>query len=155
VVSDRPPERSAQIALVHHAEAVGPEVDPARPLSAHGRAQAERLALRAREHGVKPVVIWHSGKLRARQTAEWFLRLCNPLAAFKMAAGLRPDDSPVHAADWLRAADEDVLIVSHWPVLPAIARLLAPSMPAFPMNGLVLMERVGDGTYAETWRASP
>ena len=82
------------IYLVHHAEAVGPEVEPQRPLSAAGRIHAEALAAAAAARGVKPEVIWHSGKLRARQTAEPFLRLCNPLAEFAAIRGLQPTIRP-------------------------------------------------------------
>jgi phosphohistidine phosphatase len=71
--------------LVHHAEAVGPEVDPQRPLSARGRDQAERLAEGLQARGVVPAAIWHSGKLRSKQTAEAFLRR-SPFADFRMVA---------------------------------------------------------------------
>lgn len=77
--------------LVHHADAVG-HLDPQRPLSAVGRAQADWVAAEAHRKGVKPAVIWHSGKLRARQTGEAFLLACNPFATFKMVRGLSPDD---------------------------------------------------------------
>jgi phosphohistidine phosphatase len=80
--------------LVHHADAVSPEVDPQRPLSERGRAHAERLAGEAAARGVKPAAVWHSGKLRARQTAEPFWRACNPLAEFAAIRGLQPDDPP-------------------------------------------------------------
>lgn len=66
--------------LAHHGEAVGPEVDPRRPLSERGRAAVERLAHSAALRGVKPGVVWHSGKLRAKQTAEAYWRACNALA---------------------------------------------------------------------------
>ena len=56
--------------LVHHGDAVGPEIDPQRPLSAVGRANVDRLATLAAARGARPSVVWHSGKLRARQTAE-------------------------------------------------------------------------------------
>ena len=59
--------------LVHHGDAVGPDVNPMRPLSDRGRLQVDMLAQNAAEHGAKPDVIWHSGKLRARQTAEAYL----------------------------------------------------------------------------------
>lgn len=66
--------------LVHHGDAVGPEVDPRRPLSAAGRAEVERIAAQAAGLGARPAVVWHSGKLRAKQTAEAFWRACNALA---------------------------------------------------------------------------
>ena len=87
-----------RVYLVHHADAVGPDVDPQRPLSALGRTQAAALADRVRGAGFAPASIWHSGKLRARQTAEYFLQTCNPFAEFRMVRGLRPDDPP----DWMR-----------------------------------------------------
>ena len=70
------------IYLLHHAEAVDASVDPQRPLSPGGRAHAARLAADAAARGVRPDVIWHSGKLRARQTAEAYWKHCNPLADF-------------------------------------------------------------------------
>ncbi len=56
--------------LVHHGEAVGPDIDPRQPLSPGGRADVDRGAALAAARGAKPLVVWHSGKLRARQTAE-------------------------------------------------------------------------------------
>ena len=89
-----------RLLLIHHADAVGPHVDPQRPLSTPGYEHALQLALTAKEHGAAPAVIWHSGKLRARQTGEAFLRNCAPFAQFKMVRGLSPDDSPgiIHTA---------------------------------------------------------
>ena len=83
--------RPPVVYLVHHADAVMPDVDSRRPLSNVGRFQADRLAERARASGCAPEAIFHSGKLRSRQTAEAFLRLCAPLATFKMIRGLAPD----------------------------------------------------------------
>jgi phosphohistidine phosphatase SixA len=59
---------------------------------------ADGIARRAKARGVTPVVIWHSGKLRARQTAEAYWRACNPLAEFSAIRGLQPTDPP----EWIR-----------------------------------------------------
>jgi phosphohistidine phosphatase len=59
-----------RVILVHHADAVGPEVDPQRPLSSLGQQQAQAVANQLKARGSAPSAIWHSGKLRARQTAE-------------------------------------------------------------------------------------
>ena len=53
--------------LVHYGDAVGPNVDPQR-LSSLGYQQVEMLSRQAAALPVSPMVIWHSGKLRARQT---------------------------------------------------------------------------------------
>jgi phosphohistidine phosphatase len=143
------------VVLVHHAHALGADVDPQRPLSSRGLAQAEWLATQAHARGLKPAVIWHSGKLRAKQTAEAFYRICAPFADFRMVRGLRPDDSPVWMRDELNAETRDVMVVSHMPLLPALATALVSSIRPVPQNGLVVIERDGNGEWAETWRAQP
>jgi phosphohistidine phosphatase len=120
-----------QVCLVHHADAVGPAEDPLRPLSELGHQQAERLAASARDRGVRPAAIWHSGKLRARQTAEAFLRACNPFAEFRMVRGLRPDDPPEWMRHELVAESRDVLLVGHMPSIAALARTLVRMRPRF------------------------
>ncbi|HTK30027.1 MAG TPA: histidine phosphatase family protein [Vicinamibacterales bacterium] len=144
-----------RLLLVHHGEAVGPEINPARPLSPAGRAQAERVAAAAARRGAKPVVVWHSGKLRARQTAEICWRACNALAEFSASRDLQPDDPPAWIADRLRGEPRDILIAGHFPHLP---RLLAhlrghDSSADFPPHGAVALETEDEGeTWREIWR---
>jgi phosphohistidine phosphatase len=139
--------------LVHHADAVDPSLDPQRPLTERGQGHAHRLATHAAERGVKPAVIWHSGKLRARQTAEHFWRACNPLAEFSAARNLQPGDPPQWAVDAVTGETRDVMLVGH---MPHIARLLAlltetaPTAP-FPLHGLVVLQEGATG-WTEVWR---
>lgn len=146
--------------LVHHGEAVGPDVDPMRPLSAQGRADAARLAESAARQGAKPDVIWHSGKLRARQTAEIFRRACNPLAAFSAARGLQSDDPPSWIRDQLAGDTRSILLVGHMPHLPRLLRTLCgedleSSAIGFPLHGCVALERHDDDRWTEIWRLEP
>ena len=142
--------------LVHHGDAVGPDVDPRRPLSADGKAEVERLAARAAALGAKPVVVWHSGKLRAKQTAEAFWRACNALAEFSATKDLQPDDPPQWMRDRLRMEARDILIAGHFPYLPRMLALLITGGEAgvtFPQHGVVALETRDDGeTWQEKWR---
>jgi phosphohistidine phosphatase len=143
--------------LVHHGDALGPDVDPRRPLSNIGRAAVDRLATLAAARGAKPAVVWHSGKLRARQTAEAFWRACNALAEFSVSRDLQPDDPPGWIRDRLRGEPRDVLIAGHYPHLPRLLALLlgAPEgrMADFPPHGVVTLETDDDGeTWQEVWR---
>jgi phosphohistidine phosphatase len=144
-----------QVFLVHHADAVGSEIDPQRPLSSAGLAHAERLAADAAARGLKPQIVWHSGKLRARQTAEAFWRRLNPLAVFAAQRGLQPSDPPQTIRDYLAAEDEDVLLVGHFPGLPRVLALLTQNSEdgavSFPQHGLVALERRGD-SWTEVFR---
>ncbi len=143
--------------LVHHAQAVGPHVDPQRPLSSEGLAHAERLAQAMKARGAAPAVIWHSGKLRARQTAEAVLRHAAPFAAFTMVRGLRPDDPVGIMATALRGETRDVAVVGHMPHLPSLHRTLLGigAAPMFPTNGVVELQTDDGGeSWRETWRWS-
>ena len=137
------------ICLVHHADALGPQVDAQRPLSTTGQAQAVRAAEAIRGHGFKPDAIWHSGKLRARQTAEACWRIVNPLADFKMVRGLRPEDAEAIIRDALLGETRDLLLVGHMPHLPALLSLLVAAPREFPPHGAVTLQSDDGG---ETWR---
>jgi phosphohistidine phosphatase len=139
--------------LVHHAEAVGPEVDSRRPLSLLGETQATRAAEQAAARGARPAVVWHSGKLRARQTAQAFWRACNALAEFKAVPDLQPDDPPSRIRDRLRGETRDVLIAGHFHHLPRLLSLLLGVPGSFPLHGVVALESEDEGeTWKELWR---
>jgi phosphohistidine phosphatase len=142
--------------LVHHGDAVGPEIDPRRPLSQEGQAAVERLSARAAALGAKPAVVWHSGKLRAKQTAEAFWRACNALAELAATKDLQPDDPPQWMRDRLRMETRDILIAGHFPYLPRLLALLITGGEAgvtFPQHGVVALETRDEGeTWQEKWR---
>ena len=140
--------------LVHHGDAVGPEIDPRRPLSAVGQANVDRLATLAAARGARPSVVWHSGKLRARQTAEAFWRACNALAELSATRDLQPDDPPQWIQDRLRGETRDILIAGHFPHLPRLRALLSGgSEDDFPPHGVVALVTADSGeTWQEVWR---
>jgi phosphohistidine phosphatase len=147
------------ILLVHHGDAVNPAVDASRPLSGRGLGDVARLAEEAAARGAKPDVIWHSGKLRARQTAEAYWRACNPLAPFSAARGLLPDDPPIWMRDQLAEETRSIVVVGHMPHLPRLLRLLVTGdadtvSVNFPLHGCVALEADG-GRWKEVWRLEP
>ena len=149
------------IYLVHHGEAVAPDVDARRPLTSEGLAAAERLAREAARRGVAPVEVWHSGKLRARQTGEAFRRACNPLASLTMVRGLRPADPSDILADRLAGETRDLLLVGHMPLIARLLRRLLGRVGedlGFPPHGVVALapDPGGDATrWREAWRLDP
>jgi phosphohistidine phosphatase len=101
--------------------------------------------------------VWHSGKLRARQTAEAFWRVCNPFAEFSAARDLQPDDPPEWIRDRLRGESRNVLIAGHFPHLPRLLTLLisGPQHAAvgFPQHGVVSLVSDDEGeSWKEEWR---
>ena len=144
------------IVLVHHGDAVGPDVDPMRPVSTRGRAATDKIANAAASRGVKPDAIWHSGKLRARQTAEIFWKACNPLAPLTAERGLLPGDPPQWMRDRLSGEGRTILIVGHMPYLPRLLLMLTgvrdDGTVSFPLNGCVALEAADGDQWKEIWR---
>jgi phosphohistidine phosphatase len=149
-----------QLFLVHHGDAVGPGVDTRRPLSPEGREAVAKVAAAAAARGARPTVVWHSGKLRAKQTAEAFWRVCNALAEFSASRDLQPDDPPEWMRDRLHGETRDILIAGHFPHLPRLLTLLvAPRegrLVSFPQHGVVaLVSDAAGETWKEVWRLGP
>jgi phosphohistidine phosphatase len=142
--------------LVHHGDAVGPEIDPRRPLSDRGRAAVSLAADEAARRGAKPDVVWHSGKLRARQTAEAFWKACNPFATLTAERNLQPADPPEWIRERLYGETRSVMLVGHMPHLKLLLNLLVGAREGaasvdFPLHGVVALEPNGE-TWKEAWR---
>ena len=128
-------------------------------MDAFGRAAVDFAAAKTAERGARPAIVWHSGKLRARQTAEAFWRACNALADLSATKDLQPDDPAIWMRDRLRAESRDILIAGHFPHLPRLlALLMGDSTGAhadFPPHGVVALTTDDDGeTWREDWRLS-
>lgn len=59
-----------ELYLLQHGEATSKEVDARRPLTDRGREDVTRVGRTARAAGIRVAAIYHSGKLRAEQTAQ-------------------------------------------------------------------------------------
>jgi len=145
--------------LVQHGEATPEEVDPSRPLTAKGIADVERMARFSQEASVRVPVIWHSGKLRARQTAELLAAALQAPERIQEVSGLAPNDPIEPVASQLESRKEDLMIVGHLPFLAKLASmLLLGSMAdiiAFRQGGIVCLERGQDRGWRLAWMATP
>ena len=138
--------------LVHHGETVDAASDPRRPLSEVGAIAIQRIAVVAASKGAKPEAIWHSGKYRARQTADILWRECNPLAENLAVHGLRPSDSTKWIIKRLLNLSSDTMLVGHVPHLDDLLRVLvADESTVFPVHGFVALQRF-DNSWRECWR---
>src|SRR5207237_8186341 len=97
-------------------EANSEEVDPERHLSGRGANEVRRIATDAVSHlGVRPARVVHSGKARARETAE----IWSGLIAADLAEGdsLAPNDDPSIWAARLELEAAASMLVGHPPPL--------------------------------------
>ncbi|RKY35345.1 MAG: phosphohistidine phosphatase SixA [Candidatus Omnitrophota bacterium] len=107
--------------LVQHGKAVDEKIDPQKPLSNEGKAETERVANFLKQKEIVPEIIWHSEKLRAKQTAEIFTDILG-ISEVVEKKGLKPNDPVELLRDEIEGGDCDLMIVGH---LPFLARLLS------------------------------
>lgn len=110
--------------LVRHGEAFPETQDPRRPLTPAGRANVERLARLAAARPIRASAIFHSGILRARQTAEILGTQLAPDIQVQQISGLMPGDDPAIAAAELETAQDSIILVGHLPHMNRLAALL-------------------------------
>lgn len=145
--------------LVQHGEAKAETEDPARALTDRGRAEVQRVARHAAAVGLQIVEIRHSGKLRARQTAELLAEYLSPLRGVGETEGLGPTDDPSKARTELEAAHAPLMLVGHLPHLSRLASSLLVGDPGkeiirFRMGAIVCLAR-GEGGWALQWILTP
>ncbi len=146
--------------LVRHAEAKRKEEDPARPLSEQGSTNIQRVADFLKARGLRVSKILHSGKLRAKQTAEALAEGISVAGGIEQAEGLAPLDDPGIWEDKLKGEFEDIALVGHLPYLSKLAGLLLAGDPErkvieFKTSGIVSLERDDAGNWSVGWVLTP
>ncbi|MDH5363038.1 MAG: phosphohistidine phosphatase SixA [Aigarchaeota archaeon] len=146
--------------LVQHAEAKGEEEDPARPLSEMGWKDLEKVTSFLRKRGIEIARILHSGKLRARQTAEKLSEVVRSSEDVQENEGLAPLDDPAKWENRLKEETADVMLVGHLPHLSKLAGLLLTGdsnrrVINFKMGGVVCLERDEKGSWSVGWMIIP
>jgi phosphohistidine phosphatase len=153
-------DRNMRLYLVQHGHALAKDVDPDRPLSAQGRAEVGRVAAFLARAGVQAGHVVHSGKTRARQTAERLAAAIAPGAPVEARSGIDPNDDPEPVALELATWDRDGLLVGHLPFLgKLVSRLcevgLGRELVVFSPGSVVCLERRDEGSWAVAWMIRP
>jgi len=146
--------------LVQHGQAVDKQTDPDRPLTEHGAQEADAVGAFLSAQRLNVPEVWHSGKTRARQTAETLAGHVAQDGAVQMRDGLAPKDDVAKIAKALRGRDRDLLIVGHLPFLAKLAGLLLAGderthVVAFQYAGVVCLESDDEGRWQVRWMVVP
>ena len=148
-VSDTPTVSAVRLYLVQHGLAKSAGDDPLRPLTDEGADDVSRVARLATSRlGVQVERIVHSGKTRARGTAEIWAALVG--IDSEEDDGLAPNDDPAPWVERLSVETADVMLVGHLPHLAAFAGALLTGDPrrqviGFQQGGLITLERAETG----------
>lgn len=146
--------------LVQHGEAKKEEEDPSRPLTEKGFKDAEKVAKYVSKLDVKIKRIFHSGKLRAKQTAEIYANYLNPEEGIFEAEGLNPLDDVKIWVEKIKLMSEDTMLTGHLPHLSKLTSALIVNdenieIVKFKMAGVVCLERDKEGKWAVLWAITP
>ncbi len=111
--------------VVQHAHALDREQDPQRPLSKTGRTQVLKMTAFIKIHARFSVdVIFHSGKLRALQTADLLAEALKPAGGIMASDGLEPNDDPQLWISRISSETRNLMLVGHRPHLDRLITTL-------------------------------
>jgi len=146
--------------LVQHGEAEKKEVNPDRPLSTDGKKAVSRLALFMKTAGIGIDHILHSGKTRAKQTAEIFAKSISETGAVKVIAGINPTDPVDGLIAEIHRVNSPTMIVGHLPFMAKlVSKLLTNSedidIVEYQPGSVVCLERNDDEHWVVQWMLRP
>jgi phosphohistidine phosphatase len=144
--------------LVQHGKAMSKADNADRPLTDEGRRDVDAVMLLMMRFGaITATRVFHSGKLRAAQTAQ---RIASRIdVPMEEVDGLAPMDDPRIWQELLAGGTEDVMLVGHLPHLERLASLLLCGDPEgdtvrFFNGGIVCLEGEERG-WTLRWAISP
>ena len=147
--------------LVQHGKSLSKEQDPEQGLSKEGYADVNRIAGVAAGYGVRPTAIRHSGRKRARQTAEIFAEaLRGEMSKAEPVSGIDPIDDVTAVANTLKTGD-NLMLVGHLPFMERLTGFLITGSAErlifkFQNGGIVCVDKDPDTQWwFIKWTLSP
>lgn len=142
--------------IVQHGKAYPKDVDPDRKLTEEGVKETEALGSFLMKAGVKIDKIIHSGKTRARMTAEILGRYLG-ISDIVESDGLNPLDDPMIWVERLKDIHEDLMIIGHMPQLSKLVSILLDSSREIVKirNSSVLCLENEEGRWVIKWYITP
>jgi phosphohistidine phosphatase len=117
-------EMPMRLYLVQHGEALPKDQDPDRPLTERGEVDTRHVGRFLADHRITVESLYHSGKTRARQTAEILGECVCPGLLPEAMDGLAPNDPTAPVAEQAARWSRDTLLVGHLPFMGRLAAAL-------------------------------
>ena len=146
--------------LVRHGEAMNELADPSQALSPQGLRNVQKVAAHLARLKIHVDVIFHSHKLRAKQTAAVFADYLRPAEGLSETAYLDPMDDPSEWERRLRDRNKDIMMVGHLPYLEKFFSMLLcgfvdDRVVRFGNATVVCLNREKTGTWVLQWMMGP
>ena len=138
-----------EVYLVRHGEAKPEHEDLEKSLSDNGRSDVSIMAEYVSTLGLRISKIYHSEKLRAKQTAEILHQKLKLKDGIEQVPGLAPSDDIKTALKFIEDAKEPIMIVGHLPHLSRLLSMLVAGnqnyeLAKFGGGGIVCIEEEND-----------
>ena len=146
--------------LVRHGEAYSEAADPDRSLTEAGKTTVDGMAQLAMAFKIPVSQIFHSGKNRAKQTADIFSNYLKPSAGVTAIKAINPYDDVTKIALELDPA-LNTMLVGHLPFLERLVSYLVTgssdrSIIKFQTGGIVCLDRIEkNGSWHVKWALMP
>jgi phosphohistidine phosphatase len=147
-----------ELYLVRHGDAVGKDINPECPLSDYGFSEINKtIDYIIKNKEIASSEIYHSGKMRARQTAEIIGNYLTITVKIKQAKGLKPMDNPENWVENINQRQNNLIIVSHLPLLGNLASglLKTDSEIQFDTGTFVCLSNSEENRWKLKWIISP
>ncbi len=147
--------------LIQHGEAKSEAEDPERSLTARGEKEVQAVSRMANGLQIRPSKIYHSGKLRAKQTAEIIASALTISASLvQPAQGLNPNDDVRPWAERISEEMEDFMLVGHLPFLEKLTSFLLcgderARLVSFRYGAIVCLNQKEDKGWVVSWILTP
>ena len=144
--------------LIQHGQAKPEAEDPQRALTLDGEEETKKVAGLAKKMGLNPSQIYHSGKLRAEQTAAIIGEALDK--SLESAKGLAPLDDVQPWVDKINQSEKELMLVGHLPYLEKLASYLITGdekiSPVLFRNGAIIcLEQKENKKWAVRWVLTP
>jgi len=146
--------------LVRHGEAYSEAADPDRSLTEAGKATVDGMAQLTAAFNIPVSQIFHSGKTRARQTADILSKYLKPSEGVAEIKAINPYDDVTKIAPELDR-ELNTMLVGHLPFLERLVSYLVTGSPdasitKFQMGGIVCLDQIEkNGPWHVKWALMP
>jgi phosphohistidine phosphatase len=147
--------------LIQHGEAKSEVEDPERSLTARGEEEVTSISRLAAGLNIRPSKVYHSGKMRAKQTAKIIasaLKIPDP--SVQSVQGLNPNDDIRPWAERISKEREELMLVGHLPFLERLTSFLLcgdenARLVLFRYGAIVRLDQKEDKRWALRWILTP
>lgn len=149
-----------KIYLVQHGDSLPKEIDPERPLSEQGKKDVKSLSEFLSLLKIEVSHVYHSGKLRAQQTAEILEANILVKEGIEPRAGLDPLDNVILLAKEINQYHQDLILVGHLPFMDKLVRYLVTKnehcpLVSFEPGSIVCLEKTEEKHWCIAWMIRP